>query len=227
MKSSYFFILLLSFFWILFSCTNKNNNAVSVSKTELTKVITKQLNDTCNTVFVSFKNESEKSVNISFSLNGMFWFSREEMINYIREYETDSLPDTNILISKAYNFVINNTTHYEEYTMPRRFEYSPSILLNSLGLGICANRGAVLSHILKEMGFESRCVQLGGHLVTEVYDNGKWKMLDADYDTYFLIDDKIASVKEIKSDSLECNIIKGYRINDLFFYFFPLIYFTT
>lgn len=230
MKSRYFFILLLSFFWILFSCTNKNNNAVSVSKTELTKVITKQLNDTCNTVFVSFKNESEKSVNISFSLNGMFWFSREEMINYIREYETDSLPDTNILISKAYNFVINNTAHYEEYTMPRRFEFSPSILLNSLGLGICANRGAVLSHILKEMGFESRCVQLGGHLVTEVYDNGKWKMLDADYDTYFLKNDIIASVREIKSNFLDCNIIKGYSINDLFFYLFPsyyLEYFTS
>jgi len=189
-----------------------------------------ELADTGNIICVSFKNESEKSVNISFSLNGMFWFSREEMINYIREYETDSLPDTNILISKAYNFVINNTTHYEEYTMPRRFEYSPSILLNSLGLGICDNRGAVLAHILKEMGFESRCVQLGGHLVTEVYDNGKWKMLDADYDTYFLKNDIIASVREIKSNFLDCNIIKGYSINDLFFYLFPsyyLEYFTS
>jgi hypothetical protein len=224
MKINIRILLLFTFGFILSSCSNNNDNTKPEYKTQISRQEIFEPADTGNLICVSFKNESEKSVKLSFSINDKFWFSPHKMIEYIKEYKADSLPNTDILIAKAYNFVVNNTTHYEEYTMPRRFEYSPSILLNSLGLGICDNRGAVLAHILKEMGFESRCVHLWGHVVAEVYDKGKWKMLDADYDSYFLLNGEIASSKEIELDNMDCNLITGYHSNDLSFYFFPSTY---
>jgi hypothetical protein len=230
-KSSGLIILFIFFVILAINLSYSRNNQTKENHSQdIIKRYTIEQADTGNVICVSFKNESEKSVNFNFSINDKFWFAPQDMINYIAESETDSLPDTNILISKAFNFVINQTSHHAEYTLPRMYEYSPAVLINSFGLGICANRNAVLAHILKEMGFNSRCVHLGGHLVSEVYDNDKWKMLDADNDSYFLKNEKIASFEEIQSNINDCKLIIGANNYNFIHYFFPKTYmqfFTT
>jgi len=97
-------------------------------------------------------------------------------------------------------------------------------------MGFAVTGGAVLAIILKELGYQSRCVHLGGHLVSEVFDKNKWKMLDADNNTYFLIDGKIASSDEIAYKSQKCTPVFGKNTMNIFNSLMPQNYislFTT
>lgn len=50
---------------------------------------------------------------------------------------------------------------------------------------------------------------MGGHLVCEVLENGKWKMLDPDYGSYFLLNGSLAAVSEISINKNECIPVFG------------------
>lgn len=175
-------------------------------------------------------NFSDSAVDFRFSINNRFWFTPEEMLDYIKNLDADTLPGTDGLIAKAFSFVIQFTRHKSEIPLSKEYAFSPGIIMNSLGYGICSNRGAVLAIILKTLGYQSRCVQLGGHLVTEVTDNSKWKMLDADNDIYFLKNGEIASVEQISDENQKCTPVFGYNTLNFFNRLMPENYqhfFTT
>ena len=74
----------------------------------------------------------------------------------------------------------------------------PQLTISSVGGGLCGTRSAVLTNILVALGYKARNWCVEGHVVTEVFSDGKWKVLDPDLGVYFMNDDKqIASYKEL------------------------------
>lgn len=171
-------------------------------------------------------NNADTTISLQFTINNRIWFRPDDMLQYIRDMKTDSLPQTGQTISNAFHFVVNYTEHKSEIPLPKAHDYSPGIFINSLGYGECDNRGAVLALILKGLGYQSRCVQLSGHVVTEVFDNGKWKMLDADNNIYFIKDNDIASTDEIAHQIKGCKPVFGKNAMNIFIKLMPQRYFS-
>ncbi len=161
-------------------------------------------------------NTSDTSLSFRFSINDRFWFTPAEMVAYIIDMKTDSLPFTNTFISNAFHFVVMYSSHRNEISLKNENGFSPGTFINSLGYGICSNRSAVLANILLRLGFESRCINLGGHVVCEVFDNHKWKMLDPDNNIYFIRKNEIASVSEIEQDYSNCKTVFGKNTMNFF-----------
>jgi len=208
---------------LLYSCNNSPNNVSHDLFTPYHKQYQFAIATGC-IPSIQILNQSDSLVNIQFSIDNRLWLTKQSMLNYIRNYDAKRLPDTDTIISKAFFFVIDFTEHKSQIYMPKKYGYSPDVLINSLGYGICSNIGAVLANILIEMGYKSRCVQLGGHLVTEVFDKGKWKMLDADNEIYFVKNDKIASVQQIAEENDNCKPIWGHNFRNIFNEIFPESY---
>lgn len=169
-------------------------------------------------------NKSDTLVRLTFSINNKFWFNPEQMLDYIRGMKTDSLPGTDRIITNAFRFVVENTRHKSDVPLSKAYEFSPGTFINSLGFGNCSNRAAVLALLWKNLGYKSRCVHLGGHVVPEVMDGGKWKMMDPDYNTYCLLNGSLASVDEIAVDPAHCRPVFGPGMQNLFNRLMPGFY---
>ena len=72
--------------------------------------------------------------------------------------------------------------------------HDPIRLVNSFGSGLCDDRNTALASLFKLAGFNARVVELGGHMVAEVYYNNEWHMFDADLGVYYREHGKVASV---------------------------------
>lgn len=98
---------------------------------------------------------------------------------------------------KAYRFVIENID-YIPSLHSENFIHHPLILINSIGYGQCDDLASALVFIWRFLGYEARVWNLGGHVVPEIFVNGKWKMIDPSFQVYFLNDKyEIAGVEEL------------------------------
>jgi hypothetical protein len=207
------------------SACNKQDFKGSDTKNYFTDTLSYNIQaDSGYSAAITIQNTDTNRIYFRFSVNDKIWFTPKDMINYIRNMESDSIIGTHRYISNAFNFVANNTAHTKKIPLGKKYRYSPGIFINSLGTGLCDNRGTVLALIWRELGFESRCVHLGGHLVPEVKDNDKWKLLDPDYYSYFLYDGEIASVDQIANKSNECELIINEKTYNCFSKSIPYLY---
>ncbi|MGM0650709.1 MAG: hypothetical protein ACQES1_09420 [Bacteroidota bacterium] len=184
---------------------------------------------------VLITNTHDTSVFIQFQINNKFWFNKAQLLNEIKQMDGDSLPGVSKNAANAWRFVMQNSFHVAETPLPKSYRYSPAIFINSIGGGLCSNRNASLCHIWDKLGYKSRCIHLDGHLITEVFDNGNWRMLDADFHNYFLNDNnKVAGYKALEKniDNMEyaydpdfCNMQLFSFINDQTLY--NTLYTTT
>ena len=79
-----------------------------------------------------------------------------------------------------------NTNSYHYFTVSAAlWLHSPALFLNSLGVGWCDDRAAVVHHLLAEMGYTARLWSLQGHVVPEVLINGRWEVWDTDLGVYY------------------------------------------
>jgi len=181
------------------------------------------------------KNPHDTSIHIQFQLNNKFWFRKTQMLDAVKNMDNGSLPGVSPNASNAWRFVMQHTFHYNETPLPKGYKYSPSIFINSLGGGLCSNRNTALCHIWKHLGYKSRCIHLDGHLITEVYDNNNWHMLDADFHNYYLDNDnKVAGYKALEKNinnlhlKYDPGLINPPLINLLFFSrYYNLLFSTT
>jgi hypothetical protein len=212
-------ILLILIIGVSFSCRKAENN--NTIKFDYLQKDSLYADNNQNSVVI--KNPHDTSINIQFQLNNKFWFKKSQMLDAIKNMDNGSLPGVSPNASNAWRFVMQHTFHYNETPLPKTYSYSPSIFINSIGGGLCSNRNTPLSHIWKNLGYNSRCIQLEGHLVTEVYDNNNWHMLDADYHNYYLDNDnKVAGYKALENNinnlhlKYDPNLINPQLINLLF-----------
>ena len=64
--------------------------------------------------------------------------------------------------------------------------HNPALFLNSLGFGYCDDLSAVFSGLAKAGGKPGRVWSLTDHVVSELYDEGRWQMYDADFQVTYV-----------------------------------------
>jgi hypothetical protein len=185
MLNTKFNALFLFFFLILASC-----------KLNLeTKVF--ELSDSSYSAIKLF-NHSNQSTTFYLNLNEDFPLSKTKIINKINEVSVTY--DIAIPIA-AWKYVAEITSNTIPIS-PENWIHDPIIYLNSIGEGFCDDQAAVLAIIWEWLGYQSRVWELNGHVVPEIKYNGKWHMLDPDYEIFYLNDEReIASVEELSSDT--------------------------
>lgn len=116
------------------------------------------------------------------NINGRFYHSTQEIVEQIRTglFEFSEESD----IRKAWKFVHNNLNYNIPLT-DAAWQHQPTVIFNSLGFGQCDDLASALAYIWKQMGYEVRIWNLSGHVVPEVFADGKWQMYDPSYEVFY------------------------------------------
>ncbi len=154
----------------LFSCNKSEKRVVVVSI------------DNPDDSMISIINNGDDIAEFEMVLNDMDFSSTQDIVQHI-----ENMPDLYAdepLEMKAARFVYMFTWKDSNISSSNQF-YNPVLAINSIGGGLCGNRSAILTSILRKMGFSARSICLEGHVVSEVKVEGKWKAIDVDYGVCF------------------------------------------
>lgn len=152
-----------------------------------------------NSDIIEIINNGENTAVFRVSIDGADIGSEQKILSFIKKMDEEYNGEP--LEMKAFRFVRDYTWH-DDLVTRYNWAYSPYVLVNSFGGGLCGFRSAVLTNILLKLGFEARSWCLEGHVVTEVYVEDKWKLLDVDYGVYYYNrEHEIASYAELCRDA--------------------------
>ena len=115
--------------------------------------------------------------------------------------EIDTAKAGGSLATRIFRFVTDNSEH--AYPLTKRFGWllAPPRFFNSSGLGFCGQAADLMQLLSSDRGIPARVWILGGHVVSELWSEGGWRMYDADYGVFFLNrSGKVASVAELEAD---------------------------
>ncbi|MGQ9661865.1 MAG: hypothetical protein ACUVWX_05930 [Kiritimatiellia bacterium] len=83
----------------------------------------------------------------------------------------------------------------------------PILFFNSYGITYCSMISAINCALWEAWGCPSRCVNLPGHVVAEVFYDGAWHMFDNDFYNYFLNEKgQVASAAELEGSRIHGNV---------------------
>lgn len=155
---------------------------------------------------VEISNDGKKFAEFEMKINNIDFNNESNIVNFIKNIDSQNANEG--LEMKAFRFVCTYTWH-DNLITKHSWAYSPFVAINSLGGQLCGFRSAVLTNLLKLLGFEARSWSLKGHVVTEVNTGEKWIVLDPDLGVYYYNDkNEIAGFEEIcKNGELVCNPI--------------------
>ena len=144
---------------------------------------------------IEIENTGDRAAKFKIIVNGLDLSDNANILSFVKsmpsEFEGEPLE------IKAFRFV-RDFTWQDELITKHSWAYAPYLMVNSLGGGLCGFRASVLTNILKDLGFDARAWGLNGHVVSEVFTDGKWKMLDAAYGVYYFNErGEIASYEEL------------------------------
>lgn len=139
-------------------------------------------------------NIDSAQVNFNLKINNFFPFTINSIVDSIKQLSSNSKD-----YYEAWRFVSKNTDHTRPYSS-QNWQHEPALFLNSVGTGFCDDRASVLVRIWKELGYDARVIGISGHVISEVFVEGKWKMFDPDLFTYYSRNDTILSVNEIENN---------------------------
>ena len=126
------------------------------------------------------------------------WSSIESMLS---EIINDSMTDREKALA-IWRFVSENSYHYFPAEELGDELHDPVIFFNVYGYGFCDDFARNLSLLWEAAGLRTRLWVLAGHVVSEVYYDGAYHMMDADMKAFYLLPDNstIASVAQIAAD---------------------------
>jgi len=75
--------------------------------------------------------------------------------------------------------------------------HNPYLLTHGFGYGYCDDMASVLAQLARFNGLSSRVLGIDGHVITEIFFDGKWNVLDPDHRLFFERDKKMLSMDEI------------------------------
>jgi hypothetical protein len=147
--------------------------------------------------YISIYNAGRSPIEFKVLPNNKDFSSLDNIVSYIKD-KAKEFPEKPLEIC-AWEFVYNNTFHDKDIVIDDWTRTTmPELILSSVGGGLCGTRSAVLTNILVALGYKARSWCIEGHVVTEVFSDGRWKVLDPDSGVYFFNDEKqIASYKEL------------------------------
>ena len=110
-------------------------------------------------------------------------------------------PPDDTLALHIFRYVVENRRHWLPLTMNFEWLMTPTLFFNSTGIAACGETQGLLEDLAVQRGLPARRMGLGSHVVAEIYENGRWKMFDADYGVYFLNRaGQVASLAELEAD---------------------------
>ena len=84
---------------------------------------------------------------------------------------------------------------------PQEEMHDPVRLMGVYGYGFCDDAAQAVEQLARRAGLRARVWELNGHVVSEIYYDGRWHLLDADLErTYDHPDGHLASVEELAAD---------------------------
>jgi hypothetical protein len=144
---------------------------------------------------ILIENKGKESSSFFMKLNNGFYQSEVEIAEEVKAMPAEF--DDEPLERKAWRYVIKKIKFSKTLTS-ENWQHSPVIMINSVGNGICDDLSSTLHIIWKALGLQSRVWGLEGHVVPEVFTNGKWHMYDPSHQTYYLNNDnEVAGVEEL------------------------------
>lgn len=148
----------------------------------------------------------------SFKLNGQFFKSTDDVIQAIQRFE--NAVDNEPIQQKTWRFVCASIA-YNLPLVQNHWQQSPLILLNSIGYDKCGNQAELLAFLWRKLGFDTRIWSLKGHIVPEVFADGRWQMFDPSNQVYYLNQHgKVASVEELaNTPALITNPVQKVSLN--------------
>lgn len=147
---------------------------------------------------ITIENSNDVSVRFTLKINDFFPVTFNDLVEVIQKLSKEK----NISLEEAsWLYIYKNTIHTEPYST-RNWQHDVILNINSLGGGWCDDRASVLASLWNKLGFKSRLIGLEGHIVPEVFSDGKWKMFDPDNGVFYC-DGKgiVMSVDELEKDS--------------------------
>ncbi len=148
---------------------------------------------------VEITNHGRKTADFTMQINGRDFSKPDTYVHYIKTVNEEYAGEPQYM--KVFSFVCNYTWH-DNLVTRHSWAYSPFVLVNSLGGGLCGFRSALLTNLLRDMSFDARSLSLNGHVVTEVFIGEKWILFDPDFGVYYFNEKgEIASYSEICENS--------------------------
>ncbi|MEQ8704668.1 MAG: transglutaminase-like domain-containing protein [Phaeodactylibacter sp.] len=129
-------------------------------------------------------NTSEQEVAFSLQLDSILFLDRAALSRHIKR--NAATPEEQIRL--AWKIICDYT--FNSFSTHARYIHAPEMLISSLGHGYCDDMASALALLWQELGFKARVWYLQGHVVPEVFRNGKWQMYDPDLGLYFTDDNQ-------------------------------------
>ena len=191
MKKKEFYILFITSLLLATIACNNNSKDVSVFS------INESINFSGNSL--QFSNEQNDPISFNFNINNNFPLSSknhlDSIFQLIQLYQLDTP-------TAAFEYVVNSTFHNTFPVSQSQWAHSPYIFFNSLASGYCDDVSTFLVNLFIDLGYPARVVNLEGHVASEVYHKGKWKLFDPDQRVFFFNENnEVSSLKEIETDS--------------------------
>jgi predicted HTH domain antitoxin len=148
---------------------------------------------------IRLENQGTADARFQMKFNGNLFSGIDDIAAQIYE-----LPDEYVdepLQRKAWRFVRDNRYHHFALTR-KKWMQDAQLYLNSVGFGLCGNTAFTLSQLWRELGFETRMYNIGGHTMSEAFVGDHWEMYDADLEVYYVNDaGRVAGIAELERDS--------------------------
>ena len=146
---------------------------------------------------VRIANTGRCTVFFTLTLNGQrFNASAAEVAADIQ-----SMPDAEAgesIVKKVWRYVRDRRYHDYPLGPPESWFHNPGIFFNTAGIGWCDAAAAMNYQLWTQLGYKARVWDLAGHMVAEVFRNGRWEMYDADEEVYYHTADlHVAGVEEL------------------------------
>lgn len=125
--------------------------------------------------FLEISNTSDQINRFRIVYDNIDFTNSESFISDLsKKYPVDKKENAYMSI---FRFVWEYTFHAPDY-INQNWTYSPMLMLNSLGGGLCGKRSAVLTNLLKTLELDTRSININNHVVNELKLSDGYKILD-------------------------------------------------
>ncbi len=190
--------LLSSIKYVVFLCALLASACRSTSEKEAAQSTTKTFLLNTNEPSKSrliIENNGDAPAVFQLQLNNQFYYSLDDIVQAINAMPDEFMNEPPE--HKAWRFVSGNVKFSKAIT-DSRWQHNPSLLINSIGNGICDDLGCALHLIWGKMNLQSRVWVLQGHVVPEVFSQNSWHMYDPSHQlVYKNLGGDIAGVEDL------------------------------
>ncbi|MAW33549.1 MAG: hypothetical protein CMK56_03975 [Proteobacteria bacterium] len=128
----------------------------------------------------------------------------EYLIKHVKKIIIDNYEGS--LFYKIYCFIQDSIIKHPILNYFGNKTLEKPYLILFLGLGKCGNIALLSSYLYKAFGFKSKLTQLKNHVICEVFNKGKWRIVDADFFKFGIFPqnkkNEWASLEEVKKNPL-------------------------